>query len=121
MEPTFPVWQVDSLTTEPPGKVTSHFGLVLKGNVCCCWFGSKGKFCPLIRKWRDVRSDSFEKTLLLGKIEGRRGRQEDEMVGRHHCLNGHGLGGLLELVTPGGLACCGSWGRKESDTTERVN
>ena len=36
------------------------------------------------------RADSFEKTLMLGKIEGRRrrGRQEDEMVGWHHRLNG---------------------------------
>ena len=36
------------------------------------------------------RADSFEKTLMLGKIEGgkRRGRQ-DEMVGWHHRLNGH--------------------------------
>ena len=36
------------------------------------------------------RADSFEKTLMLGKIEGRkRGRQEDEMVGWHHRLGGH--------------------------------
>ena len=36
------------------------------------------------------RADSFEKTLMLGKIEGgkRRG-QQDEMVGWHHRLNGH--------------------------------
>ena len=39
------------------------------------------------------RTDSLEKTLMLGKIEGRRekGMTEDEMVGRHHRLNGHGL------------------------------
>ena len=37
------------------------------------------------------RTDSFEKSLMLGKIEGgrRRGRQEDEMAGWHHQLNGH--------------------------------
>ena len=36
------------------------------------------------------RIDSFEKTLMLGKIEGgsRRGRL-DELFGWHHCLNGH--------------------------------
>ena len=36
------------------------------------------------------RADSLENTLILGKIEGRRrrGRQEDEMVGWHHQLNG---------------------------------
>ena len=35
------------------------------------------------------RADSFEKTLILGKIEGRRRRGEDKMVGWHHQLNGH--------------------------------
>ena len=37
------------------------------------------------------RIDSFENTLMLGKIEGRRrrGTTEDEMVGWHHRLNGH--------------------------------
>ena len=36
------------------------------------------------------RADSFEKTLMLGKIEG--GMTEDEMVGWHHQLNGHEFG-----------------------------
>ena len=35
------------------------------------------------------RTDSLEKTLMLGKIEGRRRGRQDEMVGWHHCLNGH--------------------------------
>ena len=35
-------------------------------------------------------ADSLEKTLMLGKIEGRRRRgRQDEMVGWHHGLNGH--------------------------------
>ena len=47
---------------------------------------------------------------------------EDEMAGWHHRLNGHefeetkGVGDGL-----GGLACCDSWGRYESDMTERLN
>ena len=32
-----------------------------------------------------------------------------------------GLGGLRELVIDRGPACCGSWGRKESDMNERLN
>ena len=45
-------------------------------------------FGPLMR-----RADSSEKTLMLGKIEGRRRRMtEDEMVGWHHRLNGHEFG-----------------------------
>ena len=47
---------------------------------------------------------------------------EDEMVGGHHRLDGHeseqapGVGD-----GQGGLACCSPWGRKELDTTERLN
>ena len=41
------------------------------------------------------RTDSLEKTLVLGKIEGRRrkkGMTEDEMIGWHHQLDGHEFG-----------------------------
>ena len=47
---------------------------------------------------------------------------EDEMVGWHHRHNGHGFGWTLGVGDgQGGLAYCGSWGRKESDTTEQLN
>ena len=51
-----------------------------------------------------------------------KGMTKDEMAGWHHWLDG-----LESDWTPGvgdgqgGLACCDSWGRKESDTTERLN
>ena len=69
------------------------------------------------------RADSFEKILMLGKIEGRRRRGwQDEMVGWHHWLNEHGFGWTPGVGDGrGGLACCGSWGRKESGTTEWMN
>ena len=66
------------------------------------------------------RADSFEKTLMLGGIGGRRrmGRR-DEMAGWHHQLDGHGFGSTLGVGDgQGGLACYDSWGRKELDTTE---
>ena len=48
-----------------------------------------------------------------------KGMTEDEMVGRHHQLNGHGFGWTPGVCDgQGGLVCCGSWGHKESDTTE---
>ena len=52
-----------------------------------------------------------------------KGTTEDEMVGWHHQLNGHGSIQSTPGVGDGqgGLACCGPWGRKESDTTEPVN
>ena len=69
------------------------------------------------------RADSFEKTLMLGKIEQEeKGTTEDEMAGWHHRLNGHEFGWALGVGGgQGGLACCSSWGRKESDTPEQLS
>ena len=47
---------------------------------------------------------------------------QDEMVGWHHQHSGHGSGWTLGVGDgQGNLACCGSWGHKESDTTEQLN
>ena len=47
---------------------------------------------------------------------------EDEMAGWHHRLNGHEFEWTPGVGNgQGGLVCCDSWGRKESDTTERLN
>ena len=67
------------------------------------------------------RADSLEKILMLGKIEGgrRRGQQRMRWLDGITDSTDMGLGGLRELVTGrGGLVCCDSWGRKDSDTTE---
>ena len=69
------------------------------------------------------RDDSLEKT-DAGRDwrQEEKGTAEDEMAGWHHGLDGH-----ESEWTPGvgdgrgGLACCDSWGHKESDTTERLN
>ena len=51
-----------------------------------------------------------------------KGMTEDEMVGWHHWLDGHEFGWTPGVGDgQGGLACFGSWGRKELDTTERLN
>ena len=66
------------------------------------------------------RTESFEKT-DAGKDSGpeEKGTTEDEMVGWHHQLNGHGFGWTLGVGDgQGSLVCCGSLGRKESDMTE---
>ena len=57
-----------------------------------------------------------------GLGEEEKGTTEDEMSGWHHQLDGRGFGWTLGVGDgQGGLACCNSWGRKESDTTERLN
>ena len=51
-----------------------------------------------------------------------KGMTENELAGWHHQLNGHESGWTLGVGDgQGGLVCYGSWGRKESDTTERLN
>ena len=71
------------------------------------------------------RADSLEKTLMLRKIEGRRRRGRQRMRwldGMVHLLSGHGFWWILGIGDgQGGLVCCGSWGHKELDTTERLN
>ena len=72
----------------------------------------------------DAKSWLIRKDPDAGKDwrQGEKGMTEDEMVGWHHRLNGHGFG-----WTPGardgqgGLACCSSWDLKKSDTTEQLN
>ena len=69
------------------------------------------------------RVDSLEKT-DAGREWGQeeKGTTEDEMTGWHHQLNGLGFGWTRGVGHgQGGLALCGLWGRKESDTTERLN
>ena len=47
---------------------------------------------------------------------------EDELVGWHHRLNGHGFGWTPGVGDgQGDLACCNSCGREELDTTGRLN
>ena len=70
------------------------------------------------------RTDSLEKTLMLGKIEGQeeKGMTEDEMVGWHHWLNEHEFEQTPGVGDGQGcLACCSPWSHKELDTTEGPN
>ena len=71
-------------------------------------------------------ADSFEKTLMLGKIEGRRRRGQQRMRWLDGITDSMdmslGTGTTLGVGDgQGGLACCGSWGHKESDMTEQLN
>ena len=64
------------------------------------------------------RPNSLKKTLMLGKIAGRRRTAEDEMVGWHHRLNRH----EFEQI-PGDregqekMVCCSPMGHKSLDST----
>ena len=69
------------------------------------------------------RADSLEKTLMLGKIEGRRRRGQERM----RCLDGitkskdRSLSKLQDSEGQESLACCNPWGLKGLDKTEQLN
>ena len=65
------------------------------------------------------RTDSLEKTLMLGKIEGGRRKGQQRM---------RWLDGIIDSITwvwvgdgQGSQASCSPWGHKESESTERLN
>ena len=79
----------------------------------------KLKLQTLATSWEE-----FGKDPDAGKNWGQKekGTTEEEMVGWHHQLNGHGFGYPPGVDDgQGGLVCCGSWGHKESDTTKWLN
>ena len=72
----------------------------------------------------DVKRWLIWKDSDAGKDWGQeeKGTTEDEMAGCHHWLDAHEFGWTLGIGDgQAGLACCDSWGRNESDTTEWLN
>ena len=106
-------WTIRRSNQSIPKEINSEYsldGLVLELKLQ--YFG------PLMRK-----TDSLEKTPMLGKTESRRrrGTTEDDMVGQHNQLNGHEFEQTLgDCEEQRSLGCCDSWGHKESDMTERL-
>ena len=82
----------------------------------------------MILKLKPVLWPPHAKSWLIGKDSGRDWGQEekrtteDEMAGWHHWLDGRESEWTLGVGDgQGGLACYNSWGRKELDTTKRLN
>ena len=69
------------------------------------------------------RTDSLEKTLMLGKTEGKREVDKRAWDGwMDHWRDGHEFEQALGVGDgEGSLACCSPWGGKELDVTEQLN
>ena len=96
-----------------------------KGDQSWVFIGSTDIETETLILWSpDAKSWLIGKDPDAGKDWGQqeKGTTEDEMVRWHHRLNGHVFGWTPRAGDgQGGLACCGSWGRKESDMIEWLN
>ena len=96
-----------------------------KGNQSWIFFGRTEVEAETLVLWPpDAESWLIWKDPDAGKDwrQEEKGTTKDEIVGWHHRFNGHGFGWTPGVGDgQGSLACCGSWGCKESDMTERLN
>ena len=95
-----------------------------KGDQSWVFTGRTDEAETLILRTPDAKSWLTGKDPDAGRDWGQdeKGTAEDEMVGWHHWLNGHEFEWTPGVGDgQGGLVCCGSWGHKELDTTERLN
>ena len=120
---TFELWYWRRLLRVPWTARRSKQSILKEISPGCSLEGLMLKLKPIL--WPpDSKNWLIWKDLDAGKDWGQeeKGTIEDEMVQWHHQLNGHGFGWTLGVGDgKGGLACCGSWGCKESDMTEQLN
>ena len=120
----FELWCWSRLLRVPWTAGRSNQSVLKEISPGCSLEGLMLKLKLLILWPPDVKSWLICKDSDAGKYWGReeKGTTEDEMVGWHHQLDGHGFGWTSRVGDgQGGLACCGSWSRKESDVTEWLN
>ena len=123
-------WRTDAFelwckTLESPLDCKEIQPIHSKGDQSWVFFGRTDAEAETPILWPpDVKSWLIGKDSDAGRDWGQEenGTTEDEMAGWHHWLDGRESQWTLGVGDgQGGLACCDSWGCKESDTTERLN
>ena len=118
-------WTVVSKTLESPLDFKEIQPVHPEGNQSWIFIGRTDVEAETPTLWPpDVKSWLTGKDPDAGKDWGQEEKvtTENKVVGWYHQLNGHGFGWTPGVGDgQGGLACCGSWGYKESNTTERLN
>ena len=124
-------WRIDAFelvlekTLETPLVRKEIQPVHLKGDQSRIFIGKTEAEAEAPRLWPpDMKSWLTWKDPDAGKGLRReeKGKTEDEMVGWHHRLHDHELEQAPGVGDgQGGLGCCSPWGRKESNTTERLN
>ena len=102
-------------TTEPQGCPDSIYQCSILSGLC-----RNPETLFFLFAHAKVKANSLEKTLMLGKVEGKRRRGRQRMRGLDGItdLMGMNSGELWKMVRDKrGLVCCSPWGRKKSDTT----
>ena len=110
-------------TLESPLDCRRSNQSILRKSVLCvhwkdwCWSWNSN---TLATKWEELTH--FKRPWWWERLKaGGEGMTGDEMVGWHHRLSGRVSVNSRSWWWQGSLVCCGSWDRKESDTTEQLN
>ena len=118
----FELWCVEK-TLESPLESKQIQLVHPKGNQSWIFIGRTDTKAETPILWPPDAKDSFEKTLMLGKIEGRRRRGWQRMRWLDGITDSMdiSLSGSRSWWWTGSLVCCSPWGHKELDTTDWLN